>query len=147
VKLGHLNAGGFGVLQNIREAERLYRAAADQGDPEGMQSLGYIHERYVEIRGDAEAALWDRPAAGVGDLSALNDLANLYESGRGVGEVDIAKARRLWREAADQGELFAMENLGRSYLWSGGNLHDFDAGMTWLRRAVAADHGPALRLM
>ena len=65
--------------------------------------------------GDYEATvrLW-KPLAEQGNASAQNNLAAMYENGRGVPQ-DDAEAVKWYRKAADQGYTVAQNNLAFMY--------------------------------
>ncbi|KAJ1627094.1 hypothetical protein T492DRAFT_877329, partial [Pavlovales sp. CCMP2436] len=88
--LGNCYAAGKGVLQDDREAARLFGLAAEQG--------------YAQARGvpqdDAKAARFYRLAAEQGYAQAQHNLAMLCEEGRGVVQ-DLSEAVHLFRLAAE----------------------------------------------
>ena len=89
--------------EDMVEAARWYRMAAEQGDPKGQLNLGvlYINGRGME-KDEARAAFWFRRAAEQGDLHAQNNIAYLYYTGRGVPR-DMTYAYMWFAFAASQG--------------------------------------------
>jgi hypothetical protein len=69
----------------MAEAVRLYRRAADDGNPVAMVNLGNL---YATGRGvppsDAEAVAWYRKAAELGNAGGERALGLMYLEGRGV---------------------------------------------------------------
>lgn len=80
-------------------------------------------------------AEWREPAAN-GDADALFNLAQAYRLGRGV-EVDIARARELYAEAAQKGHMEAAGNYGLLLFQEGEKA----SAMPLIR--AAADRGDA----
>lgn len=76
---------------------------------------------------------WQEPAA-AGDADALFNLAQAYRLGRGV-EVDSARARKLYEEAAARGHIKAADNYGLMLFQEG----EQDKAMPLIR--AAADRG------
>lgn len=76
---------GKGVEKNLQEAARLYRLAAEQGNPVGQASLGYLYYDGEGVeRNFQEAARWFRLAAMQGNAKAQATLSGLYKRGEGV---------------------------------------------------------------
>jgi TPR repeat protein len=76
---------------------------------------------------------WQEPAA-AGDADALFNLAQAYRLGRGV-EVDSARARKLYEEAAARGHVKAADNYGLMLFQEG----EQERAMPLIR--AAADRG------
>ena len=94
---------------------RLYLQSAGQGNPEGMNAVGYKYRYGSGVKIDLPRAVhWFCRAAVSGDPRGLNNLAIMYYEGKGV-ERDLDEARRLWEQAAERGNPNAMFNLGESY--------------------------------
>ncbi len=74
-----------GVPQDLPEALKLYRAAADQLDPIGLYNLGTMYEHGEGVPASiTEAAKWYRSGAEQGDSTAQARIGNMYASGEGV---------------------------------------------------------------
>jgi TPR repeat protein len=58
--------------------------------------------------------VWYRRAAESGNANAQNNLARMYEDGRGVPK-DYSEAVKWFHRAADQGVAAAQFNLGRAF--------------------------------
>ena len=92
VTLGSSYEGGFyGVKRNPREAEKLYRRAAESGNSTAMMSLAEM--LYKQRR--TEAAVWAQRAVAADDVVSHRFLAKLYEKGFGVPR-DYQKAADLY---------------------------------------------------
>ena len=109
--------GRGGLPKDEREAARLYKLAADQGNARAQANLGLF---YSEGRGglpkdDREAARLFKLAADQGDAGGRGDLGFFYSEGRGGLPKDEREAARLYKLAAEQGNAFGQVNLGVFY--------------------------------
>lgn len=93
---------GDGVTQDYTEALRLYRLAAEQGDPEGQNGVGACYAKGAGVgRDDREAAKWFRLAAEQGFAKAQLNIADCYWDGLGV-DPDCVRAL-MWAALAAAG--------------------------------------------
>ena len=125
---------------DIREAARLYRAAADEGDALAENNLGAYYERGEAGLGrdDREAARLYRLAADQGYPSAQSNLGALYAQGRGGIQKDDAEAVRLWKLASEGGDAPGQNNLATMYAEGRGGLRrDLDEAVRLWRLAAA----------
>lgn len=92
-----------------------------------------------KIGGDAnvESAERYRFAADAGNAAAMNNLANMYQSGRGVAK-DEAEAFRWYLKAADAGVLTATVNLGVAYQHGFGVVRNAGEAVRFYRQAAEA---------
>lgn len=110
--------GRWGVAQDEAEAARLYRKAAEQGDPRAQVALGLMFEVGQGVDTDyAQALFYYRKAKEQGDVSALHSLGTMYERGLGV-EKDLSEAATYYRLAAEQG--YAAAQLALSWMYKQG---------------------------
>lgn len=118
---------------------KMYRKAAEMGDPEGQgrYALALAHGEGVD-QDLAEAARWYRRSAEGGNATSQNNLAGMYADGEGV-EVDEAEAVRWYKKAAAAGQREAEYNLAQRYAEGRGVEKDEARGVALLRRA--ADKG------
>lgn len=109
--LGIMYATGNGVRQDIFQASRWFRKAADQGDATAQYHLAFYY--YDGERIDyKEAVNWYRLAANQGHASAQNRLGLMYSNGKGVSK-DATEALKWFRSAAENGDADAPKNLAR----------------------------------
>ena len=96
-ELGACYENGFGVEKDFKEAERLYRLAAEQGYSYGQWNLAlcYMAGRGVQ-KDQKQAVRWHRLAAGQGHVRSRYTLISYYENGIGVMK-DVNEARYLSR--------------------------------------------------
>ncbi|EGB11607.1 hypothetical protein AURANDRAFT_21497, partial [Aureococcus anophagefferens] len=109
VFLGELYKYGEGVKLDKKKAERLFRTAADRGDADAQNNIGaFLHsEEKFE-----EAVRYYALAADQGYTDAEHNLGCCYGTGAGT-EVDLGKARFWFERAAAKGYEDAIENLAR----------------------------------
>ena len=124
---------------DYKEAARLYRLAADQGDADAQFNLGLMYKNGEGVSRDAvEAARLYRLAADQGDADAQFNLGVMYYYGEGVSR-DAVEAARFFRLAADQGDADAQFNLGLMYKNGEGVFRDYKRAFMWL--SIAAVNG------
>lgn len=109
VNLGYMFARGQGVPQDSAVALLLYRRAAEAGDAEGMNAVGY-RLNWGAPPDYTGAAHWYCMAVLQGNQRAMNNLAKLFYNGLGV-PLNKDEARDLWRQAMDRGSVNAEVNL------------------------------------
>jgi TPR repeat protein len=135
VNLGYMYARGHGVRSDPTYALRLYWRAAQAGDGEGMNAVGYRFN--IASKPDLPQAIhWYCLALTRGNPRAMNNLAWLFSNGQGVTK-DREEARHLWRQAAARGSVTARANLGMD-LASDATLSDTErrAGYEMLRTSA-----------
>lgn len=98
-------------------AAQLYRTAALRGDPTGQYALGIIYRDGVGVRKDEkEAVRWFQLAAQARLPAAQAALADMHErGGGGLPRGNYRTAAELLKDAAAQGDAYAMSKLGRYY--------------------------------
>jgi len=134
--------GTGGVSRDYTEAARLFRQAADQGNPAAQNMLGYMYGAGLGVtRSDTEAVRLYRLSANQGHARGQFNLGTMYRDGVGVAQ-DYAEAARLFRLAANQGLAAGQDALGRMYRTGRGVTRD-DVEAVRLYR-LAADQGDAI---
>ena len=94
-----LYENGRGVTKDVDEAIKLYRKAADLGNPTAMVALGWLFENGKGVKRDQkEAGRLYRKAADLGEAQGMHNLAGLLAGGRGV-KTDSEEAA-LWASRA-----------------------------------------------
>jgi TPR repeat protein/serine/threonine protein kinase len=130
---------GAGTTQDIQEAIRMYRLAADQGFAPAMNNLGdlYYHGTHV-ARDDVEAIRWYRMGVQRGNASAANTLGVMYQNGRGVPKND-QEAVQLYRQSAEKGHVLGRYNLAVMYRDGTGIGQNHTEAAKWFR--LSAEQG------
>ncbi len=127
---------GRGVAQDIAEAMKWYRKAADQDYAGAQLNLGVCFFYGVGIEKDEkEAVKWYRKAANQGFVSAQFSIGLCYEQGKGVKQ-DYAEAVKWYRKAADQDFVAAQFNIGLCYHEGNGVTKDYAEAAKWYRKAA-----------
>jgi len=93
--------------ENLLEAERWYRKAADQGSDFALYSLGKL---YIKMGQSAEAKAISSSNSLRDYLPAIHELGRMYHYGIG-GEKDLRLARSFLEKAAGRGHAFAKREL------------------------------------
>jgi TPR repeat protein len=136
--------GRAGLPKDDREAARVYKLAADQGNAIAQTNLALFYEvgRGGLPKDDREAARLYKLAADQGNAIGQRNLALFYEVGRGGLPKDDCEAARLYKLAADQGDAYAQNKLGIFYEDGRGGLpkDDHEAVLLFM---LAADQGDA----
>ena len=115
------------MAQDYRKAAEWFRKAAEQGEPNAQNNLGWCYEKGAVLRHAASGIVaagglvlggrmplfgreWFRKAAEQGEPNAQNNLGWCYEKGKGVEQSDTLAAE--WcKKAAEQGNSQAQYNL------------------------------------
>jgi uncharacterized protein len=133
---------GQGAPRDGKEAMRWYVASAKQGNAEAQNSVGsglQAEQRF------AEALLWYEKAAAQSHPLATNNLAFLYDAGKGTTQ-DRRKAYDLYMKAADLGWAESMFNIAVMHAFGQIGEKDVLAGCVWANRAKKFGSGQDSRL-
>jgi len=88
---------------NYREAVKLWKKAANQGDAEAQLNLGLMYDNGQGVKQNyVKAVKWWKKAANQGDAEAQNNLALMYDNGQGVKQ-NLSKAKELFGKACNGG--------------------------------------------
>src|SRR5260370_982591 len=83
-----------GRAGKFEEAFQAFSRAAEEGNPEAMNNLGFLFDEGRGVRQDyQQARQWYEKGAATGNATAMTNLGYLYEHGRGVRQ-DYQQARR-----------------------------------------------------
>ena len=141
-QMGVMYRDGRGLPEDLAQAKVWFRKAADQGNAEAEDQLGYL----TPLDNMAEAAVWFLRAAEHGNADAQYRIAVFYEHGHGV-EPDSAKAIMWYRRAAEQGDNVAQFNIGYIYEIGEGVPQSFaQAALEYRKIAVLGDPEAIFRL-
>ena len=114
-KQGEAYSLGEGVVEDLSEAIRFYRLAAEKGHVGANLELGNMYDWGVPraARDYVEAARFYRIAAEQGNINAQFILGNMFREGKGVAK-DEAQALHFYRLAAAQGHVTARKSLSKT---------------------------------
>jgi TPR repeat protein len=130
-RLGRAYIEGHVFKQDVGEAVKWTRAAADQGFAKAEVNLGVMYQEGKWIPRDyAQSLFWNQKAAAQGDANAEYNLGVLYAYGQGVKR-DLAEGIRWYMKAAEQGHQVAAYNVGVAYSQGIGVPIDQVKGYMW----------------
>lgn len=138
---GYVQAG-YGYLygligeENVDEAKKWFKKAADKKDEEGMWFLGFIAERNQDYK---EALKWYEKAAELGSTESVYSIGEV----RLITDSNPDKALKYLKDAASQGHVRAMAKLGMHYE----NEKDYDNAFKYLKLAAENDHAEAQAML
>jgi TPR repeat protein len=122
---------GEGVPQDPKLAAYWYQKAAESGDPEAQNIVGYFYEMGLGVPADPARALhWYQLSASSGLPGAKLHLGVLYVLGLGV-EKDISVAAQYFQEAARKGNGTGAYYMGTLYYLGIGVEQDRAAAEHW----------------
>ena len=118
------------------KAKNLFEQAADLGDINAMNNLGYMYENGEGIpKNIKEAFKWYKKAAEGGHVDAMYALADAYSSGIGL-EKDDTQYFAWIKKLADIGEIIPMNILGNLYLNGKGVMQNHDLAFQWYEKSA-----------
>lgn len=98
---------------NYKEAARIFKDYAEQGDADAQLFLGLMYEEGQGVAQDyRQAAKWYQKAAEQGDATAQLAVGSFYYLGKGVKK-NIKTAKKLWEKACNNGNQDACEILSK----------------------------------
>lgn len=126
--------------KNYREAMRLLRPLAEQGDPEAQYYVGRMYEKGDGVRKNAdEVVKWYTRAAEAGYAAAQYRVAVGYAFGYAGLPRDHQEAVKWLRKSAEGGYKRAQKTLGRAYAEGRFGLPvDEQQAEYWARKAEAS---------
>ena len=125
------------------KAMSLYRQAAELGNADAIERIGYVYHMGLGVTADyPEAMRWYRKAAALGNAMAMNQIGLLYHDGQGVA-INDTEAMHWMHMAAKLGNSQALGWIGYFYATGQGVAKDCAAAHPWLERAADAGEQPA----
>lgn len=117
--------------EKYREAFRLFRQSAEQGNASAQLNVGYLYDKGLGVPQDHKKAFkWYRMAAEQGISEAQYRVGYLYDMGWGVPQ-DYKKAFKWYRIAAVQGHADAQYSVGYLYDMGLGVSQDYVLAHMW----------------
>jgi TPR repeat protein len=124
-------------------AVAILRPLADGGLAEAQEEFARLYfEGWGVSQDHAEAVRWFEKAAAQRFPAAVYNLARMHENGWGVAAADPARARGLYKDAAELGSAEAQGRL--AVLLATGSEPDYAAARRWFEQAAAQDHVDAV---
>jgi TPR repeat protein len=129
--------------KNIEAAVKLFRQAADAGNPFAQVQMGYQYEFGQGVPKDpAQAFQWYSKAAAQGNSVGQKNLGQMHEMGSGTPE-NWAEAVKWYQKSADQGDAMGQFALGRMYEFGMGVPQNRATAISWFTKAAAQGHTQA----
>lgn len=136
-ELGYMYATGTGMAIDRTQANALYAAASDKGDPYGMTSWGRaLFNGYGVERDTGKGLDLLLKAAAMGHTYAMNDLASIFTEGRNGVTSDQARAVAFLEAGVQRQDMYSMNLLGRSYLSGQGVEKDPKTALALFQKAT-----------
>jgi TPR repeat protein len=135
-------AGGETIARE-REAARLYKYAADNGNSDAQRKLASFYEfgRGGLPKDNDQALRLYKLSADQGNAAAQLELGVVYEVGRIGIQKNDEQARYYYELAAAQGNAQAQYELGRFHEYGRGGLaRDYEKAAVWYHRAAEQGH-------
>src|SRR5579871_275273 len=138
-----------GQQGNWDEAARIYKRAADGGNPQAMFQLGKMYENGLGVPQDfQQARQFYQGAINSGNTDAMISLGGMYEWAHEKSKEypkDYPKARQLYEQAHLSGSSKAAWRIGYMYeLAHGFPRPDYQQAADWYEKGVAARDGDAM---
>ena len=133
------------------DAFKWYKAAASQGNPDGLNGMGCCYRYGLSVRKDEKFAvqLFSK-AADKGSIGAKFNLAMSYYTGKGI-EMDCEKAFVLFKELAEKGDSrsqyfvgkYLMDNHGGTISWHIVSRRNTTEAFKWFEKSSLQGHALA----
>ncbi len=138
---------GDSVQQDLQEAYRLIKDAADKGNRYGELWLGICYQAGIGVDTNPEEAFrWFLSSAKKGNKAAMNYVGQAYEFGYGV-EQNIKEAVKYYQKASDENYPPALVNLAVCYEHGRGVEHDWEKSFALMKQACDEGDEGALFLI
>ena len=143
-RVGEIFLDGFeGIDKNYSEAYNWFHRAAEQGNSDALNRLGWMCEAGLGVARDQSRAVnWFRQAAERGHLEAQFNLGAKYDNGEGVAQ-NHAEATRWYRLSAEQGFTDARFFLAQALEIGEGVPKNIQEAIDWYILATEDGHKSA----
>lgn len=129
--------------RDYTKAEKLFRPAANRGEPLAQYRIGEMYNLGQGVPKDyAEAVKWYAKAADQNYTQAELNLGVLYYNGQGV-PLDYIAALKLFLKAARRGDAAAQFSVGNVFYNGDGVTKDFAVAARWYLKAAEQGHSNA----
>ena len=132
---------------NTVEALRRVKMAAEAGDADAMDSLGfYFATGRGVVKNPQRAFELFSKAAALGNASSISNLGSMYSNAMFVKQ-DFPKALDYYEKAVEAGNSFALNQIGVMYFAGKGVERDYHAAAEYFQQAADLDDGYALKYL
>ena len=122
--------------KDYAEVLKWFSLAAEQGNAEGQNYLGFFYRQGLGVDQDYSAALkWFKKAADQGFAAGQCNMGDMYQHGLGVDQ-DFTEAMKWYRKAADQGYEIGQCDMGYMYRQGFGVTQDYSEAIKWYKKAA-----------
>ena len=130
----------YEIDQNMTEAFKCYRKAAEQGMAPAQYKVGTFYENgEVVAKDEAEALKWYRKAEEKNNDQARQASMNLIHSNPSLVPIELSDTQKLYLKSAEKGDVKAQLSLADSYYKDG---HTNEA-IKWYRKAAEQGNAEA----
>ena len=126
---------GKGIAQDYDEAMRWAHLAAESGNADALDFIGWMYFRGLGVKQNSTTAFGYFKAASQDSKAGAWNLGQCYFGGQGV-EQDIPKALEIWEKAADKGHGRAASTAAMVYLTGEGVVQDLAVAKRLASRAA-----------
>jgi TPR repeat protein len=138
--LGMAYSKGNGTPQELEEALKWYKLAAEQGYARAQYNVGFYYSCGKGVAQDYQEALkWYKLAAEQGYVKAQFSIGNAYAGGKGMPQ-DYKEALKWYTLAAEQGDANAQYSIGLMYDNGKGMSQDYQEALKWYKLAAEQGH-------
>ncbi len=145
IKIGFKYENGEDIEQNIEEALKWYKKAADQGSSNAKVNIGNLYRNGNGVgvpQSDKDALHWYQKAADQGNADGQNLLGIMYFNGTGIDK-DNNQALSWFHKSADQGNSDAQVNLGVMYQKGVGGEKNDEKAISWFKKSAEQGNSSA----
>lgn len=138
---------GTGIAEDKRQAFNLYLKAAELGNLDAMETIGYMF--YVgegTDENEEKAFYWTKRAVDEGNNNAIENLAYHYRHGIGTAQ-DFSKAVELYTQAAELGKNNARVDLGEMFFSGEGVTKNLDKAIDYFSKAAGEGNSEAMNYL
>jgi TPR repeat protein len=132
-------AGDYEDRGDPVEEARWYRKAADQGESNAQNALGFLYQWGHGVpQSFDQAVAWYRKSAEQGNPNGQGNLAKMLADGTGAAQ-DFAQAANWYRKSAEQGWAWSQAMLAQLYATGQGVPVDAVSAYMWCILALPAE--------
>jgi hypothetical protein len=130
-----------------KEAFRLFRLSAEQGNAEAQYNVGYLYEIGQGVPQDYKGAFkWFRIAAEQGLSQAQGKIGYMYSQGIGVKK-SFKAAFKWFKLAAEKGDSYSQHSIGVMYAEGIGVEKNDKESLNWFKLAAKEGNKDAIKLL
>ena len=133
--------------ENYKEAVRLFRLSAADGNAKAQYNLGYLYQTGQGVRQDyREAFKWFRIASEQGLPQAQGKIGYMYSQGMGIKK-SFKAAFKWFKLAAEAGDSYSQYSIGVMYSEGIGVEKNDKESLSWFKLAAKKGNKDAIKLL